>query len=109
MTLDEAIVHLTETLADNNHKWSCEECKEEHEDLLGYLQELKTYREESQKDLGGFLHYARKIKRKCEQTSRVSCEKGKCKYSDKVQGCIFNKYGQGLPFEWDIQRKSEQK
>ena len=45
MTLEEAIQHLKESLADPTHKWSCEECKQEHEKLLAFLQELKKYRE----------------------------------------------------------------
>ena len=45
MTLEEAIQHLRESLADSTHKWGCEECKQEHEQLLAFLQELKKYRE----------------------------------------------------------------
>lgn len=44
MTLDEAIDHLRETLANEKHEWSCEECKSEHEQLLKWLVELKSYR-----------------------------------------------------------------
>lgn len=44
MTLDEAIQHLTETLSNNNHNWSCSECKQEHEQLLDWLLELKYLR-----------------------------------------------------------------
>ncbi len=44
MTLEEAIQHLEETLANENHRWSCEKCKREHEDLLSFLRELETYR-----------------------------------------------------------------
>ena len=45
MTLDEAIKHLEETLSDKSHKWSCESCKQEHEQLLEWLKELKAWRE----------------------------------------------------------------
>lgn len=45
MTLEEAIQHLRESLAAPTHKWGCEECKAEHEQLLAFLQELKKYRE----------------------------------------------------------------
>lgn len=45
MKLDEAIKHLEETLSDKSHKWSCESCKQEHEQLLEWLKELKAYRE----------------------------------------------------------------
>lgn len=41
MTLNEAIEHLEETLKDDNHKWSCDECKQEHEQLLHWLMELQ--------------------------------------------------------------------
>ena len=44
MTLDEAIKHLEETLSDKSHKWSCESCKQEHEQLLEWLKELKATR-----------------------------------------------------------------
>ena len=45
MTLDEAIKHLEVILSDESHKWSCESCKQEHEQLLEWLKELKAYRE----------------------------------------------------------------
>lgn len=44
MTLDEAIQHLRETLADDKHEWSCKECRQEHIELLSFLLELKSYR-----------------------------------------------------------------
>lgn len=44
MTLDEAILHLLETLSDTDHEWSCEACREEHEQLLKWLVELKGLR-----------------------------------------------------------------
>jgi hypothetical protein len=46
LELDSAIQHLKESIADPTHKWGCEECKEEHEQLLGWLEDykqLKTY------------------------------------------------------------------
>ena len=39
MTLEEAIKHLEESLADPGHDWGCEECKAEHEQLLEWLKE----------------------------------------------------------------------
>lgn len=45
MTLEEAIDHLQETLQDKNHAWTCEACKEEHEQLKEWLIELKRRRE----------------------------------------------------------------
>jgi hypothetical protein len=41
MTLEEAIQHLKESLADPTHKWGCEECKKEHEQLLKWLVDLR--------------------------------------------------------------------
>ena len=43
--LNDAIEHLDETLSDKNHDWSCEECRQEHEQLRRWLQELKERRE----------------------------------------------------------------
>lgn len=40
MTLSDAINHLRETLSDIDHDWGCSECKEEHEQLLVWLEEL---------------------------------------------------------------------
>lgn len=41
MTLEEAIQHLKESLADPTHNWGCEECKAEHEQLLEWLEDYK--------------------------------------------------------------------
>ena len=45
MTLDEAIEHLEDLL--KNKEFSCESCKEEHEQLLIWLKELKTFKEKN--------------------------------------------------------------
>lgn len=45
MTIDEAIKHLEESLADPGHDWGCEECKAEHEQLLEWLKEFKILRD----------------------------------------------------------------
>lgn len=45
MTLEEAIKHLEESLADPGHDWGCEECKAEHEQLLEWLKEFKILRD----------------------------------------------------------------
>lgn len=42
MTLDEAITHLEEKLSEDN--FGCVECKNEHEQLLSWLLELKELR-----------------------------------------------------------------
>ena len=49
MRLEEAIDHLEEMLADENHEWPCDECREEHEQLLGWLKELNGLRLENKK------------------------------------------------------------
>jgi hypothetical protein len=41
MTLTDAIQHLKESLADPAHEWGCEECKQEHEQLLEWLEDYK--------------------------------------------------------------------
>jgi hypothetical protein len=45
LELDSAIQHLKESLADHTHKWGCEECKEEHIQLLVWLESYKTISE----------------------------------------------------------------
>ena len=40
MTLDEAIEHLENSI--KNKEFSCESCKEEHKQLLGWLKELRN-------------------------------------------------------------------
>jgi hypothetical protein len=44
MKLEEAIEHLNESLNDPNRDWGCEECKQEHVQLLEWLVELKERR-----------------------------------------------------------------
>lgn len=46
MTLDEAILHLKETLADPTHDWGCEECKVEHEQLLEWLEDYNQLKDD---------------------------------------------------------------
>lgn len=45
MELNEAIQHLRESLKDPAHDWGCEECKEEHIQLLVWLESYKTIQE----------------------------------------------------------------
>lgn len=56
MRLEEAIDHLEEMLADENHEWPCDECREEHEQLLGWLKELKGLRLENEVILRRLRH-----------------------------------------------------
>lgn len=45
MELNDAIQHLKESLADTTHQWGCEECKQEHEQLLEWLEDYKQLRD----------------------------------------------------------------
>lgn len=45
MNLDEAIEHLKEKL--DKDSFGCEECKDEHEQLLKWLLELKDYKKQN--------------------------------------------------------------
>jgi len=45
MDLQSAIQHLKESIADHTHKWGCEECKKEHEQLLVWLESYKNISE----------------------------------------------------------------
>lgn len=49
MELNDAIQHLKESLADPTHKWGCEECKAEHEQLLEWLEDYQKVKEENEK------------------------------------------------------------
>lgn len=49
MELTDAINHLKESLADPTHKWGCEECKQEHEQLLEWLEDYQKVKEENEK------------------------------------------------------------
>lgn len=42
MNLEETISHLKELI--DNHDFKCEECKRNHEELLGFMEELKKRR-----------------------------------------------------------------
>ena len=44
IALDEAITHLEAVLSDESKEWNCVECKQEHEQLLAFLCELRERR-----------------------------------------------------------------
>jgi hypothetical protein len=44
MSLEESIEHLRDIINDPNHVWSCESCKQEHQQLLNWLLELEELR-----------------------------------------------------------------
>lgn len=54
MTLNEAIEHLEDLL--KNKEFSCESCKEEHEQLLIWLKELRTLKGEKFMNSGEALN-----------------------------------------------------
>jgi len=56
MTLDEAIKHLEEKTDDKDYEWPCEECKQDHEQLLGWLKELNGLRFENEVILRRLKH-----------------------------------------------------
>lgn len=47
MNLEEAISHLKELIDD--HDFECMKCKRDHEELLGFLEELKQRRGENER------------------------------------------------------------
>lgn len=56
MKLEEAIKHLEEKIEDKDYEWSCEECRQEHEQLLGWLKELNGLRLENEVILRRLKH-----------------------------------------------------
>lgn len=46
MELDDAILHLEESLSDEKKEWSCESCKQEHIQLLNWLKDYKRLLED---------------------------------------------------------------
>lgn len=55
MNLEEAIKHLEATLEDSTHIWSCENCKEEHKQLLTWLLELRSLRAQQEENKSNAL------------------------------------------------------
>lgn len=62
MTLEEAIRHLKESLADPAHKWGCEECKVEHEQLLEWLEDYQKVKEENERMQSTIMELALALK-----------------------------------------------
>ena len=50
MNLEEVIFHLKELI--DNHDFACGECKRDHEELLGLLEELKQRRDKDGRRCG---------------------------------------------------------
>ena len=60
---------------------------------------------DTQKTFDTFMHEARQIKTRCENTSRTSCEKGKCFFSAPSGNCVFSEMGMNCPYKWDTSRE----
>lgn len=71
MTLDEAIIHAKE-LSENQSV--CNDCREEHKQLAGWLEELKEY-----------------ISKKCETSAREMFEKLGYKRNVDIDAIAFTK------------------
>ena len=46
----------------------------------------------------------KKVVEHCGKVSPTTCEKGKCKYSEKVNGCIFEAMGMCSPYDWSLDK-----
>ena len=60
MDLESAIQHLKESLADPTHKWGCEECKQEHEELLKLLVDYRELKQTHTETVEGMKELERK-------------------------------------------------
>lgn len=117
MELESAIQHLKESLADPTHKWGCEECKQEHEQLLEWLEDYKQLKDDFA-DLDNRLRTANtEIDRLRSESSWIPCsermpEAGLSKWvlvSD-VDGFVFmatrdlhnwESFNDGLPIDFE--------
>ena len=88
MTLEEAIQHLKESLADTTHKWGCEECKQEHEQLLEWLEDYKQLKADYA-DLDSRLRTANtEIDRLQSAISLISC--GEMMPEDNTEVIVYD-------------------
>ena len=60
---------------------------------------------DTQKTFDTFMHEARQIKTRCENTFRTSCEKGRCFFSAPSGNCVFSEMGMNCPYKWDTSRE----
>ena len=88
MTLEEAIQHIKESLADPTHKWGCEECKAEHEQLLEWLEDYKQLKNDYA-DLDNMLRTANtEIDRLKSVSSWISC--GEMMPEDNTEVIVYD-------------------
>lgn len=96
MHLNEAIQHLKESLADPTHKWGCEECKQEHEQLLVWLEDYKQLKDDYA-DLVNMLRTANTENDELKRMLRLAVDD-----FDKlanVESCYYPFCGEKCPFD----------
>lgn len=50
-----------------------------------------------------FINSAKEIVRFCGKVSPKKCRDGKCPYTHKEYGCIFEAMGMRSPYDWDME------
>lgn len=97
MGLNDAINHLKESLADPTHKWGCEKCKAEHEQLLEWLEDYKQLKSDYI-DLDNRLRTANtEIDRLQSVSSLIPCSE-RLPEKDGNYLCISNNEYKILPY-----------
>lgn len=90
LELDSAIQHLKESLADPTHKWACEECKQEHEQLLVWLEDYKQLKDDYA-DLDNRLRTANtEIDRLQSVSSWIPCSERMPETTEKGLGVLYS-------------------
>lgn len=72
MELTDAINHLKESLADPTHKWGCEECKEEHEQLLKWLIDYVELKHTHAELMLDYIHLNEKLRTVISENNKLS-------------------------------------
>ena len=72
MTLQEAIDHLKADLQDDSHDCGCQECKDEHEQLLHWLEELQLLRQQKDSDAKESAYH--ELAEMCKQVEATNAE-----------------------------------
>ena len=79
MNLESAIQHLKESLADPTHKWGCEECKAEHEQLLKWLEDYKQIKSD-------YIELDNRLRTANTEIDRLRSESGWIPCSERLPG-----------------------
>lgn len=96
MRLDDAIQHLRGSLSDANHDWGCDECKEEHEQLLEWLDDYKQLKSDYA-DIDNRLRTANTENDELKRLLRLAVDD-----FDKlanVESCYYPFCGERCPFD----------